>query len=56
MISQTLVYELQQILISDLGINADLKETTSIGNSLTKYFELLTNIKKNEKLKVPTQK
>lgn len=56
MISQSLVMELQQILVTEFGINADLKESASIGNSLTKYFEVLINMKKNEKLKVSTQK
>ncbi|KKT39869.1 hypothetical protein A3K29_00805 [Candidatus Collierbacteria bacterium RIFOXYB2_FULL_46_14] len=56
MLSPALISELQQILISDFGINADLKETTNIGNSLAKYFEILININKNEKPQVPTKK
>jgi hypothetical protein len=56
MLSPALISELQQILISDFGINADLKETANIGNSLTKYFEILININKNEKSQVPTKK
>jgi len=56
MVSQVLISELQQILISDFGINADIKETTGIGNSLTKYFELLITMNKNEKPQVTTKK
>lgn len=56
MLSTALISELRQILISDFGINADEKQTASIGNSLTKYFELLINMSKNEKPQVPTKK
>jgi len=56
MISQALISELQQVLISDFGINADQKETASIGNSITKYFELLITMKNNEKPKGPVKK
>ena len=56
MVNQTLVFELQQILASDFEIYADLKETSKIGDSLTKYFELLINMNNNEKLKVPIKK
>ena len=56
MVSQVLISELQQVLLSDFGINADIKHATEISNTLTKYFELLITMNKNEKLKVPTQK
>jgi len=56
MVSQVLISELQQILLSDFGINADVKHTTEFSNTLTKYFELLFSMKNNEKPKVPTQK
>ncbi len=49
--SQTLISELQQILISDFGINANIKQAIEIGDSLTKFSKLLLNMKKNDKSK-----
>ena len=56
MVSPALISELQEILATDLGINADQKETANIGNSLTKYFEILLTMSKNEKPQVQTKK